>query len=235
MSVLANVESVRRRVGEAAGRVGRDPADIQIVAVTKQVSLERIKDGVTEAGLSTFGENKAQELLTKFEALGGQVAGRKISWHFVGHLQSNKVRRIIAFVDLVHSLDRMSLAQEIDRRAGEIGRKQAVLVQVNVAGEAQKSGVAPADMVDFIGELRGLEHLEVQGLMTMAPYAAEAGASRLVFRELAQLFAEARRQYPGEALRWLSMGMTGDFEVAIEEGSNMVRIGTAIFGRRELS
>lgn len=234
MSVAENLNVLRRRVAEAAERVGRKPQEIEIVAVTKQIPVRRIREAV-ELGLTNIGENKAQELLEKFKELGQEIGGTRISWHFVGHLQTNKVKQIIRFTDLVHSLDRLHLAEEINKRAQQIDRTQSVLVQVNVAEEKEKFGIFPADVVSFIEEVRGFGYLKIEGLMTMAPFFAEAERARPTFRKLKELSDRIKEKYPDLPLKYLSMGMTNDFEVAIEEGSNMIRIGTAIFGRRESS
>lgn len=234
MSVAENLNILKERVREAAERVGRKPQEIEIVAVTKQVPVPRIREAV-DLGLTSIGENRAQELLEKFKELGQETAGTRISWHFVGHLQTNKVKQIIHFTDLIHSLDRLNLAEEIDKRAQQIGKIQSVLVQVNVAGEKGKFGIFPADVVSFIGEVKRFSSLKIEGLMTMAPFFTEKELARPIFRKLRELFEKLKQQYPDLPLRYLSMGMTNDFEVAIEEGSNMIRIGTAIFGRRESS
>lgn len=231
-TIARNLEAVKLRVAEAAEKVDRKPQEIDIVAVTKQVPVPRIREAV-DLGLTSIGENRVQELLEKFKELGQEIAGTRISWHFVGHLQTNKVKQIIHFTDLVHSLDRLNLAEEINKRAQQIDKIQPVLVQVNVALKKEKFGIFPADVVSFIEEVRGFSYLRIEGLMTMAPFFAEAERARPIFRKLKELFDQIRERYPNLPLKYLSMGMTNDFEVAIEEGSNMIRIGTAIFGRRE--
>jgi hypothetical protein len=217
--VKANLERVRERMARAAERAGRRAEDVLLVGVSKTVEVARIREAI-EAGVPALGENRVQEARAKIAAL-----GRPVPWHLVGALQTNKAKDAVALFDLVHSLDRVELARECDRRAAARGQALDVLVQINVAGEPTKGGVAPAELDALLEALASCTHLRVRGLMAMPPEAATAEDSRAWFRALAKL---AERH----GLRELSMGMSGDFEVAIEEGATIVRVGTAIFGPR---
>jgi pyridoxal phosphate enzyme (YggS family) len=217
--IAANLERVRERIARAAERAGRRPEDVLLIGVSKTVDVERIRRALA-AGLPALGENRVQEAGPKI----AQV-GRPVPWHLIGHLQTNKVRDALELFDLVHSLDRLELARECDRRARQRGRPVEALLQVNVAGEASKGGFAPDEVDAALEAVVPLDHVRVRGLMTIPPPAEEAEVARVWFRALAQL---AKRHGLGE----LSMGMSADFEVAIEEGATMVRVGTAIFGPR---
>jgi PLP dependent protein len=223
-AVAARYEAVRRQVADAADIAGRDPSDIRIVAVTKTVGLDEIGQAV-DAGLHDFGENRVQEFLGKYGLFPG------FNWHFIGTLQTNKVKDVVGRACLVHSVDSSRLLEEIDRRAEQAGVVQAVLLQVNVSGETSKHGFEPAELRDALIEASALSSVEVRGLMTMAPYGRPED-SRWVFRELKEL-RDSLREMPlnGVELDELSMGMTNDFKVAVEEGSTIVRIGRALFGR----
>ncbi len=217
--IRANLERVRERIARAAERAGRRAEDVLLVGVSKTVDVERIRRAVA-AGLPALGENRVQEARPKIAAL-----GRPVPWHLIGHLQTNKVRDALDAFDLIHSLDRLELARECDRRARLRGRPMQALVQVNVAGEASKGGFDPATLAEALEALARLDQVEVRGLMAIPPAVERADEARPWFRALAQL---AKRHGLGE----LSMGMSADFEVAIEEGATMVRVGTAIFGAR---
>jgi pyridoxal phosphate enzyme (YggS family) len=215
---------VRRRIAEAARRSGREPDEVTLVAVSKtqptEVILECIENGATD-----LGENRAQELKQKHAVLGDRAR-----WHFIGHLQTNKVRQVVGIASLIHSVDRFGVAEAIASRAVRLGIIQEVLIEVNVAGEAAKQGVEPARLGGLVDEIASLSGLEVVGLMTMAPLHEDPETSRPYFAELRSLGDVVRRTLP-EA-RDLSMGMTRDFEVAVEEGATIVRVGEAIFGPR---
>jgi PLP dependent protein len=215
-NVRANLERVRERVARAAERSGRRPDEILLIGVSKTVPAERIRDAIA-AGLPALGENRVQEAREKIQTL-----GRPVPWHLVGHLQSNKAKDALGLFDCIHSLDRLELARELDRRAT---RPVDVLLQVNVAGEAAKSGFAPNEVKPALDALTALARLRVRGLMVIPPL-ADAEGTRPWFRALRQLRDDA-------GLAELSMGMSADFETAIEEGATMVRVGTAIFGERE--
>ena len=229
MTVAERVAAVRARIAEAAARAGRSPDEVTLVAVSKSVPVAAMREAYA-AGIRDFGENRAQEARDKFAAFGPDVR-----WHFVGRLQTNKVKYIARHCHLLHSLDRLALAQEVDRRATRCGRVLPCLLEVNVAGEATKAGVPPERVIPLLQQLAGLPGLRVVGLMTVAPRAADPEQVRPVFRrlrELARQAAERCQGLPGIELRHLSMGMTDDFEVAVEEGATIVRIGRAIFGER---
>lgn len=217
--IRANIERVRERIARAAERAGRRADDVLLVGVSKTVDVDRIRQAVA-AGLSALGENRVQEAKEKIAAL-----GRPVPWHLIGHLQTNKVRDALELFDLIHSLDRAELARECDRRARLRGRPVPVLLQVNVAGEASKGGFAPEQVGEAVEAVGALDHLQLRGLMTIPPPVERPEEARGGFRALAQL---AKRH----GLSELSMGMSADFEVAIEEGATMVRVGTAIFGLR---
>ena len=226
--IAENLASVRERIARAAARVGRDPRSVRLVVVTKGVGADLIRE-VVEAGADCLGENRVQEARQKLAVLGDLP----VKWHMVGHLQTNKVKYVIGMFEMIHSLDRLSLAEELDRRAGQRRTTVDVLVQANVSGEQTKFGVAPEETVEFIRQVSRFEHVKVKGLMTMAPFVPDPELARPCFRRLRELADEVRREAVGGVdMDWLSMGMTNDFEVAIEEGANLVRIGTAIFGER---
>jgi pyridoxal phosphate enzyme (YggS family) len=225
--IKQNLEEIHRRLQDAARSAGREPAEIRLVAVTKTVGPERLQEAVA-AGQSLFGENYVQEAKTKIAAL-----GPGFTWHFIGHLQSNKARAAVELFDLIHSVDRLSLAQALEQAAGRQGKVQNILLQVNLAGEETKSGTTPENAQALLLEISRMPHLRVMGLMTMPPWFDEPERVRPYFRELRELRDRLRRlQLVEEDLSELSMGMTGDFEVAVAEGATLVRIGTAIFGRR---
>lgn len=228
MDVRSNLEVVKGRIAEAARRAGRNPADIRLVAVTKQVEPERIIEAA-RAGARIFGENYAQELRDKYEAVKGSVE-EEVEWHFIGQLQRNKVKYLIGKVTLVHSLDSLSVAGEINKRSEKAGMKMPVLIETDTSGEESKGGLNAAEVGDFIAGLGEFSSIEVRGLMTMPPYFDQPELARPYFRKLRELRDELSEQFPH--LKELSMGMSGDFEVAVEEGATLVRIGSAIFGPR---
>ncbi|MDI3279896.1 MAG: YggS family pyridoxal phosphate-dependent enzyme [Bacillota bacterium] len=223
--IAANLERVRERIARAAQRAGRRPEEVRLVAVTKNVDVPRIQAALA-AGVTEIGENRVQEARLKRPALGSAVR-----WHLIGTLQTNKVKAALQLFDLIHSLDRWSLAEELARRATAAGRVVEVLVEVNVSGEATKAGLAPGEVLPFLERVHGLAGLRVRGLMTVAPATERAEEVRPFFRTLARLRAAAVREGWTEVTE-LSMGMSGDFEVAVEEGATLVRLGTAIFGPR---
>jgi pyridoxal phosphate enzyme (YggS family) len=226
--IHANVDTLRHRMADACQRVGRAPGEVTLVAVSKTFSAEAIREAV-HAGVTDVGENYVQELLAKRE----QLASEHIRWHFVGHLQSNKVRHLASWISLIHAVDSAGVAQEIDRRAARAGRVIDFLVEVNTTGEETKFGIAPDATVSFVRSLADLVHVRVAGLMTIGPFLPDPEGSRPMLRTLRHLRDQVRDL--GQAnvtMEHLSMGMTGDFEVAIEEGATLIRIGTAIFGSR---
>jgi PLP dependent protein len=220
-----NLAAVNDRIAAAALRTGRIPASVRLVAVSKTVDLDRIRAALA-AGQRLFGENYLQEARDKIAAL-----GREVSWHLVGHLQSNKAKSAVELFDLIHGVDSLKLAQALEKAAAARGRFQEILLQVNLAGEASKSGAEPESVPGLLEEVLRLPHLQVEGLMTMPPYFSDPDRARPFFRRLREL-AERLRDVSGLPLRELSMGMSGDYEVAVEEGATLVRVGTAIFGGR---
>ncbi len=223
--IAQNLKEVRAAIDAACQRAGRDPGAVRLVAVSKTVDLERLRDAI-DAGQNLFGENYLQEAAGKIAAL-----GKGLSWHLVGHLQSNKAKGAVELFDLIHAVDRMKLAQALDAAAARLGKVQDILIQVNQAGEATKSGVAPAAALALLQEVVRLPHLRVLGLMTMPPWFPDPEAARPYFRALREM-RDRLRDLTGLPLSELSMGMSDDFAVAIEEGATLVRVGTAIFGSR---
>jgi pyridoxal phosphate enzyme (YggS family) len=223
--IAQNLAQVQALISKAAQAAGRDPAAVRLVAVSKTVDLERLRAAI-DAGHRLFGENYLQEAKAKI-----QVLGREIGWHLVGHLQTNKAKAAVELFDLIHAVDRLKLARALDAAAARLGKVQDVLLQVNQGGEDTKSGVAPEAAADLLEEMARLPHLRVLGLMTMPPWLADPEAVRPYFRDLREL-REKLRDRSGLPLPELSMGMSGDFEVAVEEGATLVRVGTAIFGAR---
>ena len=227
MDVKDNLKSVQASI-EQARQNSCEKQEVTLVAVTKTIGVGPMKE-VLKEGVSCFGENKVQEILSKYEKFPDTV-----KWHLIGTLQSNKVKYIIDKVEMIHSLDRMSLAKEIDRRAKEIGVVMKCLIQVNISQEESKHGLDKAEALKFIEEVaQNFSHIQVLGLMGMAPFVEDAEEARPYFRQLKGLFEEAKNLNLGTGqMKYLSMGMTNDYTVAIEEGSNMVRVGTGIFGKR---
>lgn len=227
-TIQSRLKRVKDRITEAAQACGRDPKAVKLVAVSKTVPADRVSAAIN-AGVTDLGENYVQEAREKIEALGRET----VSWHFIGHLQSNKAKYAVKLFDLIHSVDSLKLAKELDRRARALGKVQKVLVQVNISGEATKSGIETEQAMALVGQMARLDNLAICGLMTMPPYFNSPEKVRPYFRALKDLYDLIRT----EAIRHvsmaeLSMGMTGDFEAAIQEGATLVRIGTAIFGER---
>ncbi|AQS58331.1 YggS family pyridoxal phosphate-dependent enzyme [Desulforamulus ferrireducens] len=225
MSIIQNITQMKNQIARAAEKAGRDVNDIRLIAVSKTVNAARVQEAV-DAGICDLGENRVQELMDKYPLVEGA------RWHLIGHLQTNKVKYIVGKVALVHSLDRWSLALELDKRAREAGVVIPVLVQVNVAGEETKFGLAVPEVRDFVTEAAALTGISIEGLMTIAPLVENPEEVRPVFRELKRI-SEGLKDIPGVRMEQLSMGMSNDFAVAIEEGATMIRIGTAIFGSRK--
>jgi pyridoxal phosphate enzyme (YggS family) len=224
-AIAERLEKARRRVADAADVAGRDPADVLLVAVTKTVGVEEVRQAVA-AGCHDFGENRVQEFLGKHGLFPAE------RWHFIGTLQSNKARDVVGRAHLIHSIDSMKLLQAVDRHAREKGVVQPVLLQANVAAEESKHGFDPADLPDALRAACDMPGLEVRGLMTMAPLVGRQDEVRWVFRELRELLEGLQAMHIGHHdLTELSMGMTNDFEVAVEEGATIVRVGRAIFGK----
>jgi len=227
MSIGGNLKTVQDRIAAAAARAGRDPSSVKLVVVTKTVDVGRIREAAA-AGAMIFGENRVQEAKEKFEQLGPLA-----SWHLIGRLQTNKAKFAVRLFSLIHSVDSLELAKELDRQAAKIGKVQDVLIEVNIAGEASKAGVGAAGTPGLVREAAKLEHIAIKGLMTMPPYSDNPEDSRPCFRRLRELAsAIAKENIANVSMQELSMGMSGDFETAVEEGATLVRVGTAIFGTR---
>lgn len=229
MGIKQNLEKVRARMTTAAQNCGRRPDSVKLVAVSKTVTVDKIREGIV-SGAIDLGENYVQEARKKIETLVDQP----LTWHFIGHLQSNKAKYAARLFDLIHSVDSLKLAKALDKEAGKAGKVQPILIQVNIAGEETKSGVSEEGAIALVQQVSRLKNLSIRGLMTMPPYFNAPEKVRPFFRRLRQLRDRiAAMNLPGVSMEELSMGMTGDFEAAIEEGATMVRIGTAIFGERQ--
>lgn len=224
-TIAENLERVRSRIDAAARRAGRIPSEVELVAISKTYPAEKVGEAV-EAGQELFGESRVQEALVKIPALPG-----RLRWHFIGHLQANKVRKALPLFELIHGVDTIEIARDIDRIAADLGLFPRILLEVNVSGEGSKHGFAPEPLERGLEELLALPRVQVEGLMTMAPLAPEAVASRPCFAALRALRDRLARQ-AGIPIPTLSMGMSGDYEVAVEEGATLVRVGSAIFGGR---
>ncbi|SFA38804.1 hypothetical protein SAMN05216169_1001155 [Anoxybacillus pushchinoensis] len=226
MSVKQRLQTIQYEIAEACEKTGRSVSDVQIVAVTKYVSVARAKEAV-EAGIVHLGESRADGFLHKYEAIGKQA-----TWHFIGTLQSRKVKQVIDYVDYIHSLDRLSLAEEIDKRAN---RTIKCFVQVNVSGEQSKHGLAPEDVLPFIETLSAFPRIQVVGLMTMAPYTDDEATIRYCFRTLRELKERVQeKQWSHAPCTELSMGMSNDYVIAVEEGATFIRLGTSLVGEEEV-
>jgi hypothetical protein len=229
ISVISeNIQGIRRRIVARCHQNGRNPSEVTLVAVSKTFPPSLVA-AAADAGVLDIGENYVQELLPKREALGK----RDVRWHFIGHLQSNKVKYIADWIHLIHAVDNRALAQEIDKRARQANRTIECLIEVNTTGEQTKFGVKPEAALEFVQSLADLQNVCIAGLMTIGPFLPDPEGSRPMFRRLRALNEEIRQLgMPNATMRHLSMGMTGDFEIAIDEGATLIRIGTAIFGKR---
>jgi PLP dependent protein len=227
MSIADNLRTVHGKIRSAAERAGRDPATVRLVAVSKTQPAAAVAEAAA-AGHLLFGENYVQELQDK-----ARQVPETVQWHYIGALQSNKVKYLSGLVSMIHSVDRLSLALEIDRQWAKIDRTCDILLQVNISGETTKSGTTAAEAVALAQDVSLLPHLRIRGLMTMPPFYDEPERARPYFRQLRQLAELIREKtIPNVAMDELSMGMSGDFEVAVEEGATLVRVGSAIFGER---
>jgi hypothetical protein len=227
--LIKRLQTIKDRIQTAARSCGRNPETICLVAVSKTVPTARVRQAI-QAGVTILGENYVQEARTKFNDL----ATYPVSWHFIGHLQSNKAKYAVRLFDLIHSVDTLKLARELDKQSRKINKVQEILIQVNISEEASKSGVNPKNTLNLLKVISRLENLSVKGLMTMPPYFNMPEKVRPYFTALRELRDRLEQQgVLNVTLNELSMGMTGDFEVAIQEGATLVRIGTAIFGKRE--
>lgn len=226
MDIANRIHEVRRRILDAAKRAGRDEKEITLVAVSKTQPAE-VLVGAYNEGIRIFGENKVQELIEKYPAL------QNVSWHLVGHLQKNKVKYIVDKVSLIHSLDSVELAEEINKRAKASGKVVNVLIQINIGKEETKSGIYEEDLEDFTEKLSEYDGIRILGIMAIPPASENPEDSRKYFRRMRELFEKLKnKKHDNFDIKYLSMGMTNDFEIAIEEGANIVRVGTGIFGER---
>jgi pyridoxal phosphate enzyme (YggS family) len=230
LSIKENLDNIKLRIKNAAEKSGRTEDDVKLIAVTKTIDVDRIRS-VYDYGILDMGENKVQELTEKFGKL-----DQSCRWHLIGHLQTNKVKYIIDKVEMIHSVDSISLAEEINTRAAKIGRKMDILLQVNVSGEESKFGISPDEVRGHVEAISKLGNISLRGMMTIAPYAQNPEDIRPVFRNLYNIYIDMKKEkIDNVTMDYLSMGMSNDFEVAIEEGANIVRIGTGIFGMRDYS
>ena len=228
MSIAENVKLVKENIEAAAVRCGRDPKDIKLVAATKMNDAFRVREAIA-AGVDICGENRVQELQEKL----AQGAYDGCPLHFIGHLQKNKVKYIIGKVELIHSVDSVSLAQEINKRAAALGLTQDILLEVNIGAEENKSGFAPEELACALDEMGQFSSIRVLGLMAIPPVCEISENNRVYFRRMKQLFIDiGQKKYDNVIMQLLSMGMSADYEVAVEEGANLVRVGTGIFGAR---
>lgn len=229
-TIKIRVQSVLAKIRAAAEKAGRSSSEVRLVAATKTVGIPQIAEGV-QAGLLLLGENRVQEALTKIPAF----THGSVQWHFIGQLQRRKVRSVIGVFDLIHSVDTLELAQEIDRRAGDAGHRQDVLLEVNIGNEPTKAGFRPDDVPQAVSEMAHLSHIRIKGLMAIPPPTSDPGSARPYFRRLTELAKTIdAQQLPSVKMDELSMGMSNDYEVAIEEGATLVRVGSAIFGARHV-
>ncbi|MDU2066546.1 MAG: YggS family pyridoxal phosphate-dependent enzyme [Sporomusaceae bacterium] len=221
--VVQNIQSAREK---RAAQTGMDQP-VQLIAVTKNHTIAEMEEAY-ELGMKVVGENRVQEALAKFDHFQD-----RLEYHLLGHLQTNKVKQAVSFFHLIHSVDSLRLMQQIDRHAAAVGKVQAVLLEVNVGEEATKFGLAFDEVIPFLAEASQFSHVSIEGLMTVAPHFDDPEATRPIFRKLYQLFTAIKdKSYENCNMKWLSMGMTNDYPIAIEEGANVVRVGTAIFGER---
>lgn len=225
-TIARNIERVKATIADACRRSGRRPEDVRLIAVTKYVGIDTTR-AVLDLGIEHIGENRVQEAVPKYDKLGSRG-----TWHFIGHLQSNKVKNVLGRFTYIHSLDRHSLAKEIQKRAAKRAMTVNCLLQVNVSGEKSKFGLAPSELVEFAKEVAEMSNIRIVGLMTMAPFVDNPEEVRPVFRELRSLRDQLYRlELPRVGKLELSMGMSNDYTVAIEEGATMVRLGSVLVGR----
>lgn len=224
MSIKQNLEAIQEKINTACEKSGRNPDEVTILAVTKTRSAEEINE-VINAGIVNVGENRVQELTAKYD-----LVSKDARWHLIGHLQKNKVKYIADKVCMIHSVDTIALAEEIDRRCKKINKIMDILIEVNISGEESKSGISPDSVYDFAEKAKELENIKIRGLMTMAPKFAPENELHDIFSSLAKLSESIKQKnYEHLNMDFLSMGMSGDYEIAVCEGSNIVRIGTALF------
>ena len=225
--VAENLAQVQKNIEESCGNVNRDPGEVTLIAVSKTKPLEMLREAY-DAGARVFGENKVQEIVDKYDHMPSDV-----KWHMIGHLQRNKVKYIVDKVAMIHSVDSFRLAETIEKEAAKKNVTVSILIEVNVAQEESKYGLKPEEVLPFIEEIADFSHIQIKGLMTIAPYVENAEENREIFRELKKLSVDiAAKNINNVTMSVLSMGMTGDYMVAVQEGATMVRVGTGIFGAR---
>ncbi len=224
MSILENINEIKENIKNACEKVGRNPGDVTILAVTKTIDADRINEAVS-LGLCDLGENRVQELLSKYDHVKGPVR-----WHLIGHLQKNKVKYIADKVCMIHSVESYGLLEEIERQCAKIDKTMDILVEVNVSGEESKSGIEPKEVLDFVKKASSYSHIKVKGLMTMAPFFADSVELHQIFSDLYKISVDiSSKKLDNVSMECLSMGMTNDYEIAVEENSTIVRIGTGLF------
>ena len=227
MSITENLSMVENKIAAACKRAGRERDEVKLIAVSKTQPVEAIREAI-EYGINSFGENRVQELREKTE-----IIKDNLDWHLIGHLQTNKVKFVVGKVSLIHSLENIRLAEALDKEAAKLGITVDVLAEINVAKEASKFGVNPEDAENFIREVSKFPNINIKGLMTVAPYTDISEENRKYFRQLKKIMVDLNsKNIHNVNMNVLSMGMTGDYEVAIEEGATLVRVGTGIFGSR---
>ena len=225
--VAENLAQVQKNIEESCGNVNRDPGEVTLIAVSKTKPVEMLREAY-DAGARVFGENKVQEIVDKYDHMPSDV-----KWHMIGHLQRNKVKYIVDKVAMIHSVDSFRLAETIEKEAAKKNVTVPILIEVNVAQEESKYGLKPEEVLTFIEEIADFSHIQIKGLMTIAPYVENAEENREIFRELKKLSVDiAAKNINNVTMSVLSMGMTGDYMVAVQEGATMVRVGTGIFGAR---
>ena len=225
--VAENLAQVQKNIEESCGNVNRDPGEVTLIAVSKTKPVEMLREAY-DAGARVFGENKVQEIVDKYDHMPSDV-----KWHMIGHLQRNKVKYLVDKVAMIHSVDSFRLAETIEKEAAKKNVTVPILIEVNVAQEESKYGLKPEEVLPFIEEIADFSHIQIKGLMTIAPYVENAEENREIFRELKKLSVDiAAKNINNVTMSVLSMGMTGDYMVAVQEGATMVRVGTGIFGAR---
>ncbi len=230
MDIAQNISEILKNVEAAALKAGKSFDDITVIAVTKTVDSDKALEAF-KAGLINLGENRVQEFVSKYEKL----EKNNINWHIIGHLQKNKVKYIIGKIKLIHSLESLALAEELDKRSKQQGIITEVLVELNIAEEESKFGIKKENLIEFIKSVEDFENIKIVGLMTVAPFVEDKEEVRWVFKEMKHLYDKvSSMSFKNVEMKFLSMGMTNDYDVAIEEGANIIRIGTAIFGSRNI-
>lgn len=229
MSIRENIDDITKKIENTCKKIGRNPKDITVIAVSKTVESKRAKEAVN-AGINNLGENRVQELIKKYD----ELSDLDVKWHMIGHLQKNKVKYIIDKTVLIHSVESLSLAEEINKRAEKNNLIANVLIELNIGEEESKFGINEENVYDFITSMEQFENIKVLGLMTVAPFCENPEDVRWVFKKMKNIYDKiSTMNLRNTEMNYLSMGMTNDYEIAIEEGSNIIRIGTAIFGARK--